>query len=206
NVIFIPTTIDNDIPFTDNSIGFDTAVSNNVLNIDNLKQTMSSNNRGFIVEVMGRNSGHIALETAVSSNAQGLIVPEYQNSYSEISKTIKKAISNGVKSPCVIVSENVTNIDLLAKNLENDTKKPFRTINFGHIQRGGSPSKTDRMLSFMYAKSALNIIKKNKQNEYPIVGVKNNRIVTLNFSDVEGLKFGDNFNNELYRLFKYKKN
>lgn len=196
-MICVPGTIDNDLYYSDISLGFDTAVNNAVEAIEKIKQTMLSNNRGLIVEVMGRDCGNIALNTAISVNANALVINEDPKSQENIETVIKNAIKSGVESPVVVVQENILDGEVLAKNLETKFKKQFKFEKLGYIQRGGSPTVKDKIFANLLAIQTMNSILKG---EFDIaVGMNKENIFTKDIKDV--LKAKSNFNKNLYDLF-----
>lgn len=196
-VICLPGTIDNDLDYTEKSLGFDTAVNNSVIALDKIKDTMSSNNRGVVVEVMGRNSGDIALYTATASNADAVIVKEIKDSKITVTDKIKKAIARGVESPTVVVAENIINITKLAKELEKETNVTFKPMALGYIQRGGSPTVFDRNYAMELAVKSIELLEKGIFNR--VVGLKDGKIYDAELKTALSEK--DNFNFALYDLF-----
>ena len=196
-LICVPGTIDNDLYYSDISLGFDTAVNNAVNAIEKIKQTMLSNNRGLIVEVMGRDCGNIALNTAISVNANCLVISEDEQSKNNIEKFVKNAIKNGVDSPLVVVQENILDGEELTKNLQEKFNKQFKFEKIGYVQRGGSPTVKDKIFAALLAIQTTNSI---KNNEYNIaVGLNKENIFTKDLNLV--LKAKSNFNKNLYDLY-----
>lgn len=196
-IICIPGTIDNDLYYSDISLGFDTAVNNAVNAIENIKQTMLSNNRGLVVEVMGRDCGNIALNTAISTNANCLVISEDEKSKENIEKYVKNAIKNGMDSPLVVVQENILDGSELAKNLQEKFNKQFKFEKIGYVQRGGSPTVKDKIFASLLAIQTTNSIKNNEFNI--AIGMNKENIFTKNLSAV--LKAKSNFNKNLYELY-----
>ncbi|MGD9901550.1 MAG: ATP-dependent 6-phosphofructokinase [Spirochaetales bacterium] len=197
-VIAIPGTIDNDLNYSTRSLGFDTAVNNSVSAIDKIKDTMSANNRGVVIEVMGRNSGDIALYSAVASNANAIVVKEVPESKNEIIGSVERAIKRGVTSPTVVVAENILDSAKLAETLEAKTGITFKTTVLGYIQRGGNPTVFDRNFAMQLAVKSIELIEVGKHNI--AIGMKNGKIHCENLDKV--LTEKTNFNFELYDLFK----
>ncbi|WP_209389184.1 MULTISPECIES: 6-phosphofructokinase [unclassified Chryseobacterium] len=149
-VIGVPGTIDNDIFGTDNTIGYDTALNTAMDAIDKIRDTATSHNRVFFVEVMGRDAGFIALNSGLATGALDILIPEKKDSMDELFANFRKAEKTGKASSIVVVAEGerLANIYELAEK----TKKEFpdydiRVAILGHIQRGGSPSCADRVLA-----------------------------------------------------------
>ena len=197
NVICVPGTIDNDVYFSDLSLGFDTAVNNAVDYIDKVKQTMKANNRGVVFEVMGRNCGNIALNTALSVNADSLIVNEDKNSISSVFKNVETAIKNGETSPVIILQENILDANGLIEELEKKFKKDFRFIDVGYVQRGGEPTVKDRIFATSLACKTFELIKNKTYNQ--AVGQKLEKIFNMPLN--KALDVHDNFNYDLYNLY-----
>jgi len=147
-VIGIPGTIDNDIAGTDDTIGFDTAVNTGIQLIDKIRDTASSHDRIFLVEVMGRHSGMIALYTGMGGGAESIVVPEVKTSVDAICNNIDRGIRRGKTSSIIVVAEGCQfgGVGPLAKELEVRGYSTKVAI-LGHTQRGGSPSAHDRMLA-----------------------------------------------------------
>ena len=199
SAIGIPCTIDNDLFYTKRSIGFDTAVSNAVKVIDDVMQTMSTNNRGLVVKVMGRHCGDIAIQTAITTLAHSLAVNEINSSMESVLLDVKNAIDKGVESPIVVVSENVDfKVEDLAKYLEENTGKEFRFTDIGYLARGGAPSVYDRYISTRFAVYAVDLLLQLKSGY--AVGVQNNEVVAINIEDVYNYK--QDFDEELVNYFK----
>jgi|AntRauTorcE11897_2_1112592.scaffolds.fasta_scaffold00019_62 6-phosphofructokinase 1 len=198
NVIAVPGTIDNDLNYSEKSLGFDTAVNNSVSAIDKIKDTMLSNNRGVVVEVMGRRSGDIALYAASASNADVVVVKEVPKTVKEVTEYVLKAIKKGVDNPTVVVSENILNTTNLAKQLEKASNKPFKTTVLGYIQRGGKPTVFDRNYAMELAVKTIKLIEENLFSR--AIGVKNGQIYHTNLSNVLTMK--TNYNFQLHELFK----
>ncbi len=159
NVIGIPATIDNDLSYTDLSLGYDTACQNAVADIVKIKQSMSAFDRGFIAEVMGRHCSDIALKTAIISNADMCITEKIE--FEDILKKVNQKTEKGVKSPLIIVQENLFNIEELSKYLEEQTQREYRSVKLGYIQRGGEPSNVDKMYAIELAVLTIETLLKN---------------------------------------------
>lgn len=149
-VMGIPGTIDLDIPFTDDTIGFDTAVNTGIQLIDKIRDTASSHDRIFLVEVMGRHSGMIALHTGIGGGAETILVPESPHTQKQsvdiICKSIDRGARRGKTSHIIVVAEGCGGVTKFAGMLEDRGYDPRIAI-LGHTQRGGSPTAHDRMLA-----------------------------------------------------------
>jgi 6-phosphofructokinase 1 len=147
-VIGVPGTIDNDISGTEDTIGFDTAVNTGIQLIDKIRDTASSHDRIFLVEVMGRHSGMIALHTGIGGGAESIIVPEVKTSVESIFGSIDRGARRGKTSSIIVVAEGCQfgGVSNLSKELEKRGYSTKLAI-LGHTQRGGSPSAHDRLLA-----------------------------------------------------------
>lgn len=148
-VIGLPGTIDNDLYGTDFTIGFDTAVNNAVHAVDQIRDTASSLERLFFIEVMGRDAGHIGLAVALSGGAEDVLIPETPTNIKKLADTINRNIKKGKKSNIIIVSEGdeAGNALQIAAKVKKIVKEDYRVAVLGYIQRGGSPTANDRLLA-----------------------------------------------------------
>jgi len=165
-VIGIPKTIDNDTYGTEYTIGFDTAVNNAVEAIDKIRDTSVSHERVFVVEVMGRKSGFIALAASIASGADITLIPEYPFPMHVIIETLKNAQKRGKKFSIVVVAEGVASAKEIAGILE-EKLKPFdfggvRYSVLGYIQRGGSPTSYDRIIASKFGVFAVELFSQGK--------------------------------------------
>jgi 6-phosphofructokinase 1 len=143
----LPGTIDNDIPFTDFTIGFDTAVSIVVDAINKLRDTMTSHERSSIVEVMGRHCGEIALYAGLASGAETILVPEIPFNIAEVATRMKDNFAHGKRHSIILVSEGVCSGEQIATQITECNGIEPRVTVLGHIQRGGAPTHNDRILA-----------------------------------------------------------
>ncbi|GAV23090.1 6-phosphofructokinase [Carboxydothermus pertinax] len=146
-VIGIPATIDNDIYGTDYSIGFDTTVNTVVDAINKIRDTAFSHERTFIIEVMGRNAGFIALEAGIAGGAESIIIPEIPYSIDEICQKLIKSHQRGKLHSIIVIAEGAGSGIKLGEMIKEKTGFETRVTILGHIQRGGSPSAFDRILA-----------------------------------------------------------
>ncbi|MCH3961896.1 MAG: 6-phosphofructokinase [Solobacterium sp.] len=198
NCIGLPGTIDNDIPGTDFTIGFDTALHTCVENVDKLRDTSSSHHRCSIVEVMGNHCGDLALYTAISCGAEMVISPE--TGYDELEVLEKlRYLSDAVKKnhAIVIISEKICDVDALAKKVSLHTNFSGRATVLGHIQRGGSPTPTDRMLASRMGEKAVDLLMEGIGGH--CVGIIDNEITSMPIN--EALERPRQNRKQLYRLF-----
>jgi 6-phosphofructokinase 1 len=146
-VVGIPGTIDNDMAGTDCTVGFDTACNTALQCIEKLRDTASSHERLFLVEVMGRNAGFLALEAAVAAGAEYVLVPERKFDLSDLCKKLNYARQRGKSHSLIIVAEGVMSVAELSAQLKDTGGYDARITVLGHIQRGGSPSSFDAVLA-----------------------------------------------------------
>ncbi len=198
NCIGLPGTIDNDIPGTDFTIGFDTALHTCVENVDKLRDTSSSHHRCSIVEVMGNHCGDLALYTAISCGAEMVISPE--TGYDELEVLEKlRYLGQAVKKnhAIVIVTEKIVDVDGLAKKVSLNTGFSGRATVLGHIQRGGSPTPTDRLLASRMGEKAVDLLMEGVGGH--CVGIIDNEITSLPID--EALQRPRKSRRKLYKLF-----
>ena len=188
--IGIPGTIDNDLEYTDYTLGFDTAVNTCIDVINKLRDTMTSHERISVVEVMGRRCGDIALYAGIASGAEIIVVPEvvFDN----------RSRANGKHSNIVVVAEGVCTAEEFAKQLQSVTTYSVRPTTIGHIQRGGSPSMADRMLAAQFGNKAVRLLNDGIGNR--VVGIRKNEIIDMDI--IEAVNMKKKFNYELYETLQ----
>jgi 6-phosphofructokinase 1 len=199
-VIGIPATIDNDISGTDYTIGYDTALNTVVDAIDKIRDTASSHNRLFLIEVMGRDTGAIALNAGIGAGAEEILVPEEDHGIERLLESLKRSRESGKTSSIIVVSEGVKsgkNIFELADVIENNLSDyDIRVSVLGHIQRGGSPSCSDRVLASKLGVGAVDAIIAGERTI--MVGINHLQVVSVPL-DV-AIKGGDKFDRNLRRV------
>ena len=181
NVVGIPGTIDNDLAYTDYTLGFDTAVNTVLWAINNLRDTMTSHDRVSLVKVMGRRCGDIAKYAGICGGAEYILVPEIPYDIKAIAEDIKKSKERGKTSNIIVLAEgagNETEIKTLVSVLSGADVK---VTTLGHIQRGGSPTMADRMLAARFGTRATELLLQGKTNR--VIGIKNNKIVDLDIAE-----------------------
>jgi 6-phosphofructokinase 1 len=154
-VIAIPASIDNDIPFTDMSLGVDTALNNIIYAVDCLKDTASSHDRTFVVETMGRNCGYLALAATVASGAEYALIPEVPFSIDEICSGLRRRFQEGRDNSILMVAEGAGKAQIIADQIKDRIGFETRIMVLGHYQRGGSPSTFDRLLAARFGVAAV---------------------------------------------------
>ncbi|MCG8894183.1 6-phosphofructokinase [Tenacibaculum finnmarkense] len=199
-VIGIPGTIDNDIYGTSHTIGYDTALNTVVEAIDKIRDTASSHNRLFFVEVMGRDAGFIALNAGVGAGAEEILIPEENLGLERMLASLKKSSKSGKSSSIVVVSEGDKtgkNVFELADYVEkNMTAYEVRVSVLGHLQRGGAPSCFDRVLASRLGVKAVELLLDGKTNL--MVGLQNNKVATTTLE--KAIKGHNSINMELLRV------
>lgn len=146
-VVGVPATIDDNIPFTEHAVGFDTAVNTAVWAIDRIRDTAASHERVFVIEVMGWGSGHLAISVGLAVGAESILVPEFPEAIAEICERVRRGRGRGKKHDLIVVAEGAGNVYELAKQIQEVARMETRVTVLGHIQRGGSPTAYDRILA-----------------------------------------------------------
>ena len=198
NCIGLPGTIDNDIPGTDFTIGFDTALNTVVEAVDKLRDTSSSHHRCSVVEVMGNRCGDLAVWAAISCGAEIVITPE--TGYDELDvlerlRYLDKAVKK--RHAIVVISEKIADVDELARKISQNTGFAGRATVLGHVQRGGSPSPRDRVLASMMGEKAVDLLMDGVGGH--CVGMIDNKVNSMPIE--EALSSPRHSRKDLYRLF-----
>lgn len=194
----IPGTIDNDLAYTDYTLGFDTAVNTVISAINNIRDTMTAHNRACIIEVMGRKSGDIAVYAGLAGGAEIILVPEIPMDIATVCKTIKQDRIKGKNSVIIILAEGVcSSSELKELILEKMDDLSIRTVKLGYLQRGGSPSMYDRVLAARCAVHAIDVLTE-KDCGCRVVGIKQNKITNMNVD--EAFAMPCKFNKDLYKI------
>ena len=194
--IGIPGTIDNDLAYTDYTLGFDTSVNTVVSAINNLRDTMTSHDRVCIIEVMGRKCGDIALYAGICGGAEIILVPEVPFDLKQIVKKINLNQRVGKSSDIIVLAEGVCKAEALKEQLkENGITGSIKTTTLGYIQRGGAPTMADRVLSARCAVRAVDLLMADQGGR--VVGIKDNKIIDVDIE--EALKKKGKFDDDLYQ-------
>lgn len=180
--IGVPGTIDNDICGTQFTIGFDTALNTVIDAIDKIRDTATSHDRTFIIEVMGRNSGDIALWSGLAGGAETIVIPEDPYDIHEICTRLKKGEERGKKHSIIVVAEGVSGGVELGKQIKQLTNLDTRVSVLGHIQRGGSPTAFDRVLASRLGARAVELLIEGQGGR--AVGIEKNRVIDERIEDV----------------------
>ena len=199
NTIGVPGTIDLDIACTDYTIGFDTAINTAMSAIDKIRDTSTSHERCSIIEVMGRNAGHIALWCGIANGAEDILIPGKYDFNEE--KIIEKIIENkkkGKKHYIIVNAEGVGHSSSMAKRIEEATGIETRATILGHMQRGGSPSCKDRVYASMMGSMAVDLLAEGKTNR--VVAYKNGEFVDYDID--EALAMTKDVDAHMYEVIK----
>ncbi|UBV43494.1 6-phosphofructokinase [Deinococcus taeanensis] len=181
-VVGLPGTIDNDLYGTDHTIGYFTAVETALDAVDKLRDTGASHERIFVIEVMGRHAGHIALDVAVAGGAEEVFIPEDAKEISGVLDIVKKSVEKGKLGSIIIVAEGYPGgATGVAKAIEDGTGMETRVSILGHIQRGGSPVSSDRILASRLGEAAVYALMDGKSNV--MIGRENHRTSYTDFQD-----------------------
>ena len=181
-IVGLPGTIDNDLGGTDSTIGYDTALNTIMEAVDKLRDTASSHERLFFVEVMGHTAGYLALNSAIATGSEAAIIPEMETEVDQLAELINHGFRKSKNSAIVIVAENPKTGGATA--LAERVKKEFpqydaRVTILGHIQRGGSPTAVDRILASRMGEAAIEAILDGQRNV--MIGIENGKIVYVPF-------------------------
>lgn len=199
-IVGLPGTIDNDINGTDFTIGYDTALNTVVEAIDKIRDTANSHNRLFLVEVMGRDAGDIALNAGIGAGAEEILIPEENMGKDRLISSLKRSKKSGKSSSIVVVAEG----DQIGKNIlgladyirEHLDEYEVKVTVLGHIQRGGSPSCYDRVLASRLGVGAIDALLDGQRGV--MIGVSHNKIVSVPFE--EAIKGENKIDQDLIRV------
>lgn len=194
----VPGTIDNDISGTEFTIGFDTAINTVIDAIDKIRDTASSHDRTFVIEVMGRGAGDIALWSGLAGGAETILIPEEKETIDNIVDRLNRGKQRGKRHSIIVVAEGVMSGVKLAEQLKERIDADVRVSVLGHIQRGGSPSATDRFLASRLGARAVELLLEGKGGR--AVGIVKNTIVDHAISEI--INQPHKIDNEIIRLAK----
>lgn len=176
-VIGVPATIDNDISCTDLAIGFDTAVNNVVDAINKIRDTATSHERVFIIEVMGRHAGHIALYAGLAGGAESILVPEIPVDMDEVIFKLERGVNRGKLHSIIIVAEGAAAGLAVAEEIRKRTGLETRITILGHLQRGGTPTAVDRVLASCMGAKAVDLLRKGESRK--MVGIAGRDLIAV---------------------------
>lgn len=180
-VVGVPATIDNDVYGTDETIGFDTAVNTAVGAIDKIRDTAISHERIFIVEVMGRKRGFLALEVGICVGAEVILIPEKPLKLEQVVKLMEDNSRKGKRAGIIVAAEGVGDTSELAKEMQRQTESEVRLSILGYAQRGGSPTARSRFIASLFAEKAVDLICQGQGSR--AVGLQNGAIVSVDLKE-----------------------
>ncbi|RKQ29933.1 6-phosphofructokinase [Oceanobacillus halophilus] len=196
--IGVPGTIDNDIPGTDFTIGFDTSLNTVLEAIDKVRDTATSHERTYIIETMGRDAGDLALWAGLAGGAESIIIPETTEEFSDICNRLERGRERGKKHSIIVLAEGVGNGFEYGERIKEETNLETRVTVLGYIQRGGTPTAQDRVLASRLGARAVELLLDGKANR--MVGIKNNDLVDHEIDTILSEKHF--INKEMYNLSK----
>ncbi|MFJ7744355.1 6-phosphofructokinase [Peribacillus sp. NPDC097295] len=182
--IGVPGTIDNDIPGTDFTIGFDTALNTVIDAIDKIRDTATSHERTYVVEVMGRDAGDIALWAGLAGGAETILCPEYDFDMEEMIGKLNRGHERGKKHSIIVVAEGVGSAMEISKQIEAKAGFETRVTVLGHVQRGGSPTAADRVLASRLGARAVELLLEGLGGR--AVGIEKNKLVDYDIIEALG--------------------
>ena len=193
----IPGTIDNDLGYTDFTLGFDTAVNTVLDALNKIRDTMTSHDRACIIEVIGRHCGDIALYSGMAGGAESIVVPELPFNIDEICAKMRRNVIKGKVSDIIVLAEGVCSAEQLKAEIHDRTGVTIRTVKLGYIQRGGTPSMADRVLAARCADRAVELLYDDSATSR-VIGIKNNVIVDVEIE--EALSIKKQFNEKMMEI------
>jgi len=200
-IIGIPGSIDNDIYGTDRTISSDTAINTALESIDKIRDTAQSMERIFVIEVMGNKSGYIALEVALAAGAEDVIIPEREFDYADMYRRIKEGSQKGKMSWMIITAEGAAKAQDVAEKITKETGLETRTTVLSHVQRGGSPTASDRILATRLGALAVDLLLKGEYGK--AVGILKNELNVIDLKDARQTSNPTSVGiDEYYRLIK----
>lgn len=189
-VVGVASTIDNDLAGSEITIGVDTALNIALESIDRLKVTASSHSRAFLIEVMGRKCGYLALMAGIAGGAESIVIPEFETKPEEVAEHIRLAYERGKPHAVVVVAEGATyNAEGLMKYFQEHSEHlgfAVRATILGHVQRGGIPSAYDRLLATRLGAGAVDFLSKGGKGH--LVGMLKSQVTTTPYEEVAGVK------------------
>lgn len=194
-VAAIPATIDNDVSGSDQSIGFDTAVNTIVSSVDRVRDTATALERGFVVEVMGRDTGHLALAAGLAAGAESILIPEVPVSYDEVCARLQRGLERNKLHSIIVVAEGVAPAQSVAAEIRGRSGMELRVTVLGYVQRGGSPTAADRILAGRLGAAAVAALLAGHRDRF--IGVRGDQLVECSLAQATGAKPVDQ---NLFRL------
>lgn len=194
----VPGTIDNDIPGTDFTIGFDTALNTVIDAIDKIRDTATSHERTYVIEVMGRHAGDIALWSGLAGGAETILIPEADYEMEDVVARLKRGHDRGKKHSIIVVAEGVGSGVEFGKKIQEATNLETRVSVLGYIQRGGSPTATDRVLASRLGAKAVELLLEGRGGR--AVGIQRNTLVDHDILEILDKKH--TVEQDMYQLSK----
>ncbi|WP_017186296.1 6-phosphofructokinase [Alkalibacillus haloalkaliphilus] len=194
--IGVPGTIDNDIPGTDYTIGFDTALNTVIQAVDKIRDTATSHERIYAIEVMGRDAGDLALWAGLAGGAESILIPERESNMDEVLEKIQRGHERGKRHSIIMVAEGVGSAVDYANQIQEKLNLSTRVTVLGHTQRGGSPTANDRVLASRLGAAAVDLLLNNKGGL--MVGIENNKVAHHDI--IEALQKEHKVDEGLYQL------
>ena len=176
-IVGVPATIDNDVAGTDTTIGFDTAVNTALFTIDRIRDTATSHERMFVVEVMGGKRGFLALEVGLAEGAEFILIPEIEYNLQEICRKLEQGRRKGKTSEIIVMAEGAGNSAAIVEQIKRETGYDVRLTILGHAQRGGPPTARSRILGNQFGAHAVELLMKGEKKT--MVGIEGRRIVSV---------------------------
>ncbi|HHX73333.1 MAG TPA: 6-phosphofructokinase [Firmicutes bacterium] len=195
-VVGVPGTIDNDIACTDYTIGFDTAVNNVTDAINKVRDTATSHERVYVIEVMGRTSGYIALQAGLAGGAESILLPEIPYDLQEVMERMRRGVKRGKLHSIILVAEGAASAIEIAGEIKTHTHMDVRVTILGHLQRGGTPTAFDRMLASRLGAAAVDMLRSG--NHGCMLGMVGGEIKSTAIEKALAMK--KYFPEELYQL------
>jgi len=181
-IVGVPATIDNDVFGTDETIGFDSAVNTAITEIDKIRDTANSHDRVFIVEVMGRKRGFLALTIGLTAGAEIILVPEVEYSLDQIVRTLEKNGAKGKKSGIIVAAEGIGDTRKLLNEIEEKAGVEVRLSVTGYAQRGGNPTARSRLLANLFGNKAVELLHNKQGNR--MVALQEGKITSIDLEQV----------------------
>jgi 6-phosphofructokinase 1 len=181
-IVGIPATIDNDVFGTDETIGFDSAVNTAIVEIDKIRDTANSHDRVFIVEVMGKKRGFLALTIGLTVGAEVILVPEVEYSLEKIVGTLKENGARGKKSGIIVAAEGIGDTHKLLREIEEKAGVEVRLSVMGYAQRGGNPTARSRLLANLFGNKAVELLRNEQGNR--MVALQEGKVTSIDIKEV----------------------
>ncbi|PWI58134.1 6-phosphofructokinase [Sulfoacidibacillus thermotolerans] len=179
--IGVPGTIDNDLPCTDYTIGFDTAINTAIDAIDKIRDTATSHERTFVIEVMGRNAGDIAMIAGLAGGAESILIPEAPFNMEQVLEKLERGMERGKRHSIILVAEGVGKGMKIGEQIAQRTGWEVRVIVLGHLQRGGSPTAFDRALASRMGAMAVDLLIRGETSK--MVGIRGTKLIATDIDE-----------------------